>query len=209
VRVYVARHGETTWNVAGRYQGRRESDLSALGVAQANALAAAMREAGARAVVSSPLRRCLATARPAAETIGTPVQIDERLIEIAHGTWEGRYRDEIAANDPDRYRTWRSDPAHVAFENGETIADVLARWRSFAAAPRPPLPTLVVTHDAVVRVALCEATAGGDLTGFWDARVQNGGYVTFEVHDGRWTLVEECAAAHLAGITAPIETQAL
>ncbi|MGH7709278.1 MAG: histidine phosphatase family protein, partial [Vulcanimicrobiaceae bacterium] len=32
--IYLARHGETTWNLAGRYQGRLESALSALGVRQ-------------------------------------------------------------------------------------------------------------------------------------------------------------------------------
>jgi hypothetical protein len=56
VRVYVARHGETTWNAAGRYQGRLESELSALGMRQAEALASAMRGAHLRRVISSPLR---------------------------------------------------------------------------------------------------------------------------------------------------------
>jgi len=45
MRVYVARHGETTWNLAGRYQGRRESALTSLGMRQAFALADAMRAA--------------------------------------------------------------------------------------------------------------------------------------------------------------------
>ncbi|HZO93953.1 MAG TPA: histidine phosphatase family protein [Candidatus Baltobacteraceae bacterium] len=208
MRVYVARHGETTWNRAGRYQGRRESDLSPLGESQALALAGAMERAGVGRIVSSPLRRCTATAQPSAERLGVSVEIDERLIEIAHGTWEGRLRDEIAANDPARYRAWREDPAHVAFEGGETIGAVLERWRSFAASVRPGEPTLVVTHDAVVRVALCDA-AGGDLRDFWRARVQNGGYAVFDADDSAWTLVEECAGAHLAGIAAATETQAL
>jgi broad specificity phosphatase PhoE len=39
---------------------------------------------------------------------------------------EGRLRDEIAANDPVRYHALRNDPANVAFEAGETIAQVRA-----------------------------------------------------------------------------------
>ncbi|HWT04261.1 MAG TPA: histidine phosphatase family protein, partial [Xanthomonadales bacterium] len=121
---------------------------------------------------------------------------------------EGRLRDEIAANDPERYRAWRGDPAHVHFENGESIADVHGRWRDFAASFAPHVPALVVTHDAVVRVALVDAMSRG-LEGFWTARVENGAYAVFDVAGGRWTLVEECVATHLGALRAPIEGQAL
>ena len=208
MRVYVARHGETTWNLAGRYQGRLESPLSPLGERQVLALADAMASAGAGRVVTSPLGRCTATASPAARRTGARVETDDRLIEIAHGTWEGRLRDEIAANDPARYRAWRADPAHVQFEHGENIAQVLERWRGFAASFAPAAPALVVTHDAVVRVALVDAMSRG-LEDFWAARVENGAYAVFDVHDGRWKLVEECVSAHLGALRASTEGQAL
>jgi broad specificity phosphatase PhoE len=208
VRVYVARHGETTWNVAGRYQGRLESELSPLGMRQARALADAMTAAGTGRVVSSPLRRCTETARATAERAGTQVETDDRIIEIAHGTWEGRLRDELAANDSARYRAWRHDPAHVQFENGESIAQVLARWRDFAASFAPVAPALVVTHDAVVRVALVDATSRG-LEDFWTTRVENGAYAVFDVHDGRWALVDECVSDHLGALRARTGGQAL
>ena len=208
VRVYVARHGETTWNLAGRYQGRLESELSELGLRQARALADAMSRAGVGRVLSSPLVRCVETARPAAERAGVPLEVDARLIEIAHGTWEGRLRDELAANDPVRYRAWREDPAHVAFENGETIADVRARWRDFAASFSPPAPALIVTHDAVVRVALLEGKMR-ELDEFWRARVENGAYAVFDVAGGAWTLREECVAEHLGALRVSTEGQAL
>ena len=208
MRVYVARHGETTWNVAGRYQGRRESELSALGMRQAEALAAALEPAGIGRVVSSPMGRCTATARAVADRLYLPVETDDRLIEIAHGTWEGRLRDEIAANDPRRYRAWREDPAHVLFDGGESLAQVLDRWRDFAAAFRPGAPALVVTHDAVVRVALLAAT-GRELGAFWDARVENGAYAVFDAAASGWALVDECVTAHLGALRAPVEDQAL
>ena len=69
--MFVARHGETTWNLAGRYQGRLESELSPLGARQAFALAGAMQREGVGRVVSSPLRRCTSTAQPAAERLHT------------------------------------------------------------------------------------------------------------------------------------------
>ena len=208
MRVYLARHGETTWNLAGRYQGRRESELTPLGMQQAAALAAALDGAAIGRVVSSPLLRCTATAQPSADRFGLAVETDDRLIEIAHGTWEGRLREELAANDPVRYRAWREDPAHVRFEDGETVRDVLERWRAFASGLRPAEPALVVTHDAVVRVALVDAT-GRDLDAFWQPRVENGAFALFDVDGGRWTLIEECVTSHLGALRADISTQAL
>ena len=208
MRVYLARHGETTWNLAGRYQGRRESELTPLGTQQALALASAMEGTSIRRVLSSPMLRCTATAQPAADRLGLRVETDDRLIEIAHGTWEGRLRDEIAANDPVRYRAWREDPAHVQFEGGESCADVLQRWRDFAATFRPDVPALVVTHDAVVRVALVDV-AGEDLGTFWKWNIENGAYAILDVNENGWTIVEERANAHLNGLRAPTEGQAL
>jgi probable phosphoglycerate mutase len=208
MRVFVARHGETTWNLAGRYQGRRESALTSLGMAQAHALAASMQDARIGRIVASPLLRCTATARPAAERANLAVDIDDRLLEIAHGTWEGRLRDEIALNDRARYRAWREDPGNVTFENGESPPRVLERWQSFAATLRPQSPTLVVTHDAVVRVALLAAT-GRDFRFFWTSKVENGAFAVFEVKGDAWTLVEECVDAHLDGLRAATEGQAL
>ena len=208
VRVYLARHGETTWNVAGRYQGRLESELSLLGVRQADALAGAMIAQQVHRVVSSPLGRCYATARPTADPQDVPVEIDERLTEIAHGTWEGRLREEIAQNDPERYRMWRQDPAHVRFERGESIADVLDRWRAFAASFRPQTPALVVTHDAVIRVAIVAAKGLG-LEAFWNGRVENGAYSEFDVSAAGWSLLRENVADHLGPLRASTEGQAL
>jgi phosphoserine phosphatase len=213
--IYVARHGETTWNVAGRYQGRLESALSGLGVAQGAALARYFADCAARdaplpaQIVSSPLLRCTATAQFVATQLGLPVATDERLIEIAHGTWEGRYRDELAANDPKRYHAWRNDPAHVAFERGETLGDVRERWRAFAATLADTRgDVLAVTHDAVCRVALLDALGRG-LEDFWTVRVENAAFARYAVKAGALTLVEECHTDHLATLRASLEGQAL
>jgi broad specificity phosphatase PhoE len=207
-KVYVARHGETTWNLAGRYQGRRESALSALGVRQGIALSTAfIQTRRVERIVSSPLLRCTATAKFVADALDLKVESDERLIEIAHGTWEGRLRDELAANDPERYHAWRHDPAHVGFEGGETLVDVQARWREFAESFDGSRETLVVTHDAVVRVALL-AASGGPLDDFWKMPVENAAYAVFNV-DGGWQLVEPCVNIHLAGVRADVAGQAL
>src|SRR5580700_127978 len=99
MKLYIARHAETTWNLAGRYQGRRESALSALGIQHGFALAEGFAHADPppERIIASPLQRTRATAAFVAERLNLAVETDDALIEIAHGTWEGRLRDEIAA----------------------------------------------------------------------------------------------------------------
>ncbi len=210
MRLYIVRHAETTWNLAGRYQGRRESALSARGMQQGAKLAEAFAELEppiAR-IVTSPMHRTRATAAFVAERLNVPMTTDDALIEIAHGTWEGRMRDEIAANDPERYRRWREDPAQVSFDQGESLADVLQRWRRFRAVFAVDEPTLLVTHDAIVRVALLDIT-GRPLGDFWAMHVENAAFAVVDVVGDQWTLVAENVNAHLADLRASTEEQAL
>jgi broad specificity phosphatase PhoE len=208
VNVYIARHGETTWNAVGRYQGRLDTPLSPLGHAQARALAGALEPKHIERIISSPLSRCVDTAMPLAKDIGVPIETDPLLLEIAHGTWQGRYRDEIARTEPELYRTWREHPERVKFEGGESLADVAARWKQFIDAFDPRVNTLIVTHDIVVKLAILERT-GRPMTELRHVRAHNAGYAWFEVSDGVWTLKDPCVLDHLAGIEADVERQAL
>jgi len=213
--IWLVRHGETTWNREGRYQGRRESDLTELGRAQSAAVAkhfVALRERGGPSparIVASPLRRAVETAKPVAGALGLDVELDDRLVEVAHGDWEGRLKADVERDDPDRVRTWRTHPNEIRFPGGESLADVAVRWRAVA----PELvadgrPTLVVTHDVVVRVALLEAMSN-ELEDYWRLRVENGAISTLESMAGRLGVVEPNAVEHLAGLHADAREQAL
>jgi broad specificity phosphatase PhoE len=213
--IWLARHGETTWNMAGRYQGRLESALSALGVRQGLALANAFFERllhgwpAPTRIVSSPLLRCAATARFTADHLGVPLETDARLLEIAHGTWDGRYREALAREEPERFRAWRDAPASVTFDGGESLAEVRARWQSFARdLALESRHTLVVTHDAVVRCALLDAR-GLPLDDFWRMQVENAAFAILESDGSRLVLREECVAEHLESARADATAQAL
>ena len=213
--IALARHGETTWNIAGRYQGRLESDLTDRGEAQAKALADAFQAPNGpltskpTRIISSPLRRCRNTAAPMAELLGLPIEIDERLMEIGHGSWEGLLREEIAQQDPQRYQAWRSKPGSVGFEGGETLADVAARWASFAAElALAHEVTVVVTHDAVVRIALL-LLQQRPLDDLWNVSVENAAFARLDRKDGGLTLVTESFTDHLAALRTSTAGQAL
>jgi broad specificity phosphatase PhoE len=201
MRVYLARHGETTWNLAGRYQGRRESALTALGVRQGMALGAAFAPPNGppiARIVASPLWRCQATARFVAD-------------RVAHGDWEGRLRNEIEGNEVAQYRAWRLNPDSVSFNGGETLRDVQARWRAFAddlARSQGDGDALVCTHDAVVRIALL-TMEDRPLDELWEVTVQNAAYAIFDVDGTTWRVVKECENAHLAALHNDTTAQAL
>lgn len=206
--IRIARHGETTWNAVGRYQGRLETPLSPLGQAQAQALAGALRDKRIARIISSPLSRCVQTALPLSMVRGVPIEEEPLLLEIAHGTWEGRYRDEIAKTEPELYYEWREHPERVKFLGGESLQDVMDRWKRFVAEFDPSVDSLLMTHDIVVRLALLERS-GRPLQDLRHVHAPNGAYAEYEVHDGVWTLRSECVANHLSGLEADPERQAL
>jgi broad specificity phosphatase PhoE len=206
--VYVARHGETDWNRDARYQGQLESRLTQLGERQALALANAIADAGVGRVIASPLARCVETAQPLALRLGLSVETDRRLIEIAHGTWEGRLRADLEREDRERMRAWRESPDTVEFEGGESLAAVGRRWSEFAGSLDGKQDVAIVTHDVVVRVAILWAQ-GRSFSEFWQPRVSNGGYATFETSGGRWRAIDECRDEHLEGLLADASRQAL
>jgi probable phosphoglycerate mutase len=208
VNIYIARHGETTWNAVGRYQGRLDTPLSPLGQAQAQALAGALAPRHIERIVSSPLSRCVQTAMPLSLQTGVPIETNALLSEIAHGDWQGRYRDEIAASEPERYRTWREHPERVRFAGGESLADVAARWKHFVDGFDPRINTLIVTHDIVLKLAILERT-GRPMSELRRVRALNAAYAWFEVSAGVWNLKDSCVAEHLAGLAADVERQAL
>lgn len=99
--IYVVRHGQTDWNVEGRYQGRQDIKLNSKGIEQAKKTKEKLKNVKFDKVFSSPLKRALQTA----EIIcNKEITIDERLIERCNGELEGKLKTEITQeidfNDP-------------------------------------------------------------------------------------------------------------
>lgn len=135
-RLLVVRHGESRWNAEGRIQGHACAGLSPRGHEQARAIAEAFADelTGVRErlgpdavrLVSSDLQRAVETAEPLATAVGLrPVQ-DTRARERSFGRWEGSLRDEVAAEEPERWRRWADGDAQVLTEIGGERAEELA-----------------------------------------------------------------------------------
>ncbi|HST67009.1 MAG TPA: bifunctional RNase H/acid phosphatase [Mycobacteriales bacterium] len=161
-RLILVRHGST--ELSGlRYSGRVDPELNAHGQAQARALAArlAALKADEPAVVSSPLRRAVATAAPIAEALGTTVETDDGLLELDFGQWEGRTFDEVKRGWRAERAAFRTDPS-AAPPGGESVDQVnrrVRRARDRIIAAHPGGTVVVVSHVTPIKVLLCAALA--------------------------------------------------
>jgi broad specificity phosphatase PhoE len=128
--VYLLRHGETQYNADGnRYCGRTDIGLTDKGLSQAKGVNERLNGAHIDAVYSSPLTRARLTAEIAT---GQSVQTDERIIEVDFGDWEGKTKEEFAAEDPLSWDNWMADPAVTrAGTTGETGQEVVERVDNF------------------------------------------------------------------------------
>jgi 2,3-bisphosphoglycerate-dependent phosphoglycerate mutase len=162
--VYLARHGESDWNAANRFQGHMDRPLTELGRQQAEALAAELAEAEALdALYSSPLRRALDTADAVGARLRLDPVADADLREVDVGSWTGLSRAEVQERFPEGFARWLD--GGEGWTDGESYAEmsgrVLAALLRIAAA-HPGRPVLVVSHGGPIR-AVQAAAAGMDV----------------------------------------------
>ena len=174
-RLLLIRHGQSTWNAEGRWQGQADPPLSELGQAQA-------REAGGRLksecgtvdrVLSSDLGRAHTTAELIAGELGLDPQaivLEPGLRERHVGEWSGLTRPEIEERWPGMIDAWRSgDSTVIPGGEGEIIPRVAPVVERICAEAKGT--TVAVTHGGVIhaveRYLELEVSRTGNLCGRW------------------------------------------
>jgi broad specificity phosphatase PhoE len=206
LRLFLLRHGETTWSRERRFSGTREVPLTPDGVQQADAVAAALADIPLEAVYASPLSRARLTAEAVAMPHGLPVRIEPRLIEMSFGAWEGLTGDEAAGLHPELFARWRSAPGDVVPPGGETLRAINTRVMDVVGElqrAHPDGTVAVVTHAVVVRLIVLSAL-GLDADRLWAVDASPAGLSEIEYRPG-WVSVHRMnTISHLdRTITAP------
>jgi broad specificity phosphatase PhoE len=204
VRILLARHGETVFNVEGRWQGQGDSPLTARGLAQARELGRALAHEPLTAVYSSDLGRAARTAEAVAAPHGLSVRSDPRLREVDVGGWSGKNRDEIEVEYPGARRTWATTPASMQLPGGETLQAVQTRVMAFFDERMPAHAgetIALITHGATGQVILIHGR-GGTVDDLWLEERQH----NCQISRLEWTpatglkLIELSDVRHLAEV---------
>jgi broad specificity phosphatase PhoE len=161
--LYFVRHGETDFNIEQRLQGQYETSLNARGCVQATQCGALLKDLFAReqhqpqdyAYMASPLQRARETMQLARASLGldpSAYEVDDRLMEISYGQWEGSTLPEIEARDPHLLAQREEDKWGFKPPGGECYRDVAARVGAWYATVTRD--TVVVAHGGVARALM-------------------------------------------------------
>lgn len=159
-RLCLVRHGQTDWNLEGRYQGQSDVPLNEQGRIQAQALARELQDSRFAAIYTSDLKRARETAEIIGASVQIPVTLEPRLREINQGEWEGQLVEVIKAR---YFKLWQqrdANPAIVRLPGGETVQEVADRV--YAAlneivGQHPGTSIIIVSHGLALATVICKA----------------------------------------------------
>jgi broad specificity phosphatase PhoE len=160
--LWLVRHGQTDWNLAGRWQGQATDapGLNKTGRKQARAAFCHLPNIPFAAVYTSDLLRARQTARFLAAPLKIPIILEPRLREINLGLWEGRMFTDIQAGYAVQLEQRARDPFHTAAPNGESPQDVARRVLAAVdeiSQQHPDQAVILVSHGVSLAVITCRA----------------------------------------------------
>ncbi|KAH9317824.1 hypothetical protein KI387_019593, partial [Taxus chinensis] len=199
--VILVRHGETTWNYGGIYQGQSESDLNDLGWRQAKAVAERLaKDSKISALYSSDLKRAFDTATTIGEKCGLQVIQNSAWRERHLGKLQGLSRSEAHLLEPAAFQAIASHRDNQPIPGGgESLNQLYDRTTSALeeiANNHKGERVVVVTHGGVLRTLW--TYAGGEST---PGRVLNASINVFRKHEnGNWFVHSWGDTTHLNGV---------
>ncbi|MBO7727368.1 MAG: histidine phosphatase family protein [Oscillospiraceae bacterium] len=182
--IYIIRHGQTELNNKKALQGRSDHPLNDTGIAQAQEAAAMLQGIKFDAVYSSPLIRAIQTAKILAPEL-EPI-IDERLIEMDYGPYEGMDLQNLAPE----VITFFSDFIHNPAPDGmEQLGSVVDRAGLFIQEHGRTSGNILISTHAIAMKGILEYLTPESRGGYWNKYVGNCEvYITEYLPDGTWTV---------------------
>jgi len=186
--IYLLRHGETIWNTLGRFQGQKDSPLTARGIEQAEQMAKLLKKEIAGSERSfqlhvSPLGRTQETAARIERVLPLAARPESRLMEVTVGSWDGMTKFEIDNEFPGMLD--RSDAFDWYFRSpdGESFDAACARAKNWISAIYEP--TIAISHGLFGHwyVAYIPAFRSGKC---WNCPFPKMGFIVFATVSSVW-----------------------
>lgn len=198
----LVRHGETETNRLGKIQGVSQAPLNECGLAQAEAAARVLDDDKPFALYASPLKRAVQTAEAIARRTGIGATIENGLIEMDVGEFEGLTGRQLRERFPDVMRSWDEDAFQTEMPGGESLATV--RNRAWSTVKRladlhSGETVVAVTHNFTIQMVLC-AVLGMPPNNFRRLRVDLGSITRLRVSPERTVQVSVNETGHLRGL---------
>jgi len=188
--IYIIRHGETELNRRHTLQGRSDHPLNEAGLRQAAEAGEKLRSRGVRftAVYCSPLRRALQTAELVGG--GAPIRIDERLIEMDYGPYEGL---DLHALPPEVLHFFSDFVHNPAPEGMEPLSAVTGRLGELLEELRrmPPAGDVLLSTHAIAMKGALEYLTPDSNGAYWSKYIGNCSVYITELNSGRFTIPTE------------------
>ena len=157
-KVYIVRHCETDGNALRIFQGHTNNDINEMGAKQLVALEEKFKDIPLDKIYTSPLIRAHKTALAISGNLNTPLFIDDGLIEINGGVYEGKTFEELKNSYPDFAEMWESKTWEFAPEKGETMPEAYERiWNTVTEIVKEnkDKTIAIVSHGFVIRSYFC------------------------------------------------------
>ena len=185
MKLFLTRHGQTDWNIAGRYQGQSDTPLNETGLRQAEQIAKRLSSETIHAIYSSDLSRAANTAQTIADFHSLEIKKDSRWRELSFGDWEGLTYQEMSARSPNLFEAWMKDPLTISTPNGETLAQLAERVKAAfyeIKEEHANQTVLVVAHSGSLQSLLAVAL-GVDLNRYWQFRISQASLSEMNVYE--------------------------
>lgn len=185
--LYIIRHGKTELNTKMLMQGRSDHPLNDAGIAQATEAAERFAEMGVKIdrIYSSPLVRALQTAEKIAP--GIEITVDERLIEMDYGPYEGMDLRNPAPEVMAFFMDFVNVPAPDGMEPLHEVVERLGRFLEEIREEAAVRNILISTHAIAMKGAL-EYLTPDSHGSYWSKNIGNCDIYAAEVKDGKYTV---------------------
>jgi alpha-ribazole phosphatase len=154
VKLFLIRHGQTSWNVEGRYQGYHDIELNQVGIKQAKLAEKYLSRVEFANIYSSPLKRTLYTAETINGRRNLNIKVREDLKEMNFGKWEGMKFADIDEKYHKDYHTWLEDPYNNRPTGGENFKEITERTTTevgrIVSENADGSSVAVITHGGVI-----------------------------------------------------------